>query len=321
MGCESGSRARYSTPVPRGLSGTVDLDGPVFITRFGGAGRPMVLLHGLGSSHAHWLTASRAFADRHRVQVPDLPGFGRSPLAGRDTSLEANARLLSRFVGEIREPVILVGNSMGALLGMLVAADRPGDIAGLVLVAPPAPRPWLTPMDRQTSLLYSAYLWPGIGEWTRWFWVRLQGPNGMVRNVFEACCSEPSGVPTEVAEAALALAHERFSHDDDVHAFLAAYRSAWRFLFGASHFDRLVRSISAPTLVVHGTHDRLVPAIFTSRLHRLRPDWTFATLDGIGHMPHVEDAHGFVRLVNAWLLDHMKPTSDERRRATGDSRG
>lgn len=254
------------------------------------------------------------------MQAPDLPGFGRSPLAGRDAGLEANAELLSRLVDELDEPVILVGNSLGALLSMLVAADRPGDVAGLVLVAPLAPRPWLTPMDRNHALLFSAYCWPVIGEWTRDLWVRIHGPRGMVRSMFEVCCSSPSAVPTEVEEAALALAEERWEHDDDVHAFLAAYRSAWTFLLTARRFDRLAKAISSPTLVIHGAHDRLIPATATRRLHRLRPDWTFRMLDGVGHMPHVEDSQGFVRLVSGWLSENVRVETSSTRRlvlATG----
>jgi pimeloyl-ACP methyl ester carboxylesterase len=297
------------------MSGFVDMDGPVFVAGFGASGPPMVLVHGLGSSHAHWLAVSRALASHHRVYVPDLPGFGRSPLAGRDASVTANARLLSRFVEELQEPAILVGNSMGALLTMLVADDRPDDVAGLVLVAPLAPRPWLMPMERDHALLFSAYCWPGIGEWTRRQWVSYHGPHGMVRSVFEECCTAPSAVPSEVEAAALAIADERASHDDDIHAFLAAYRSTLPYLLTAARLDRLVRRIRVPTFVIHGTHDKLVPAMATRRLRRVRPDWTYSLVDGVGHMPHVDDAPGFVRIVNDWLAENPHAAASDARGA------
>jgi pimeloyl-ACP methyl ester carboxylesterase len=261
----------------------------------------MVLVHGLGSSHAHWLGVTKRLARRHRVVVPDLPGFGRSPLAGRDTGLHANAALLWRIVESLDRPVVLVGNSMGALLSMLVASEHRDEVSALVLVAPPAPRPLTAPMDARLALLFASYSVPLVGELTRGLWVRMHGPGGMVRSIFETTVSKPAAVPDDVHEAALELAHERWVHDDDVHAFLRAYRSTSRFLLDGRRYDTLVRSIETPALVMHGTKDRLVSRALVSRLEKLRPDWTFAALDGLGHMPHVEDASGFVRLVHAWL--------------------
>jgi pimeloyl-ACP methyl ester carboxylesterase len=53
------------------------------MARFGSRDPSMVLLHGLGSSHVHWLGVTNAPAHKHRIHVPDLQGFGCSPLAGR----------------------------------------------------------------------------------------------------------------------------------------------------------------------------------------------------------------------------------------------
>jgi pimeloyl-ACP methyl ester carboxylesterase len=309
----SRSRTRLFANSSPAVSGIVDIGGPIFVARCGITGPPMLLVHGLGSSHAHWLAVTRKFARHHQVLAPDLPGFGRSPLEARDTGVEANAKLISRLVDELQEPVILVGHSLGALVTMLVAADRPSDIAGLVLVAPLAPRPWRAPLLQWNALLFSVYSWPVVGEWTRRQWVRLHGPQGMVRSVFEECCTVPAAVPRDVREAALAVADERWSHDDDVHAFLSAYRSALPYLLSGSRFDRLVRRISTPTLIIHGADDRLVPATAVRRCCRLRPDWTLAMLDGIGHMPHVEDASAFVRLVNAWHHDEPGAATSSRR--------
>lgn len=281
------------------MKGRVDIDGPVHVERRG-SGPPMVLVHGLGSSHVHWLAVSRELGRTHRLHMPDLPGFGHTPLAGRSATVESYGRLLGRLMDELQGPAVLVGNSMGALLAMVAARERPEDVAALILVSPPAPRPLRAPLERNLAILFSAYTWPGLGEVTRELWVRLQGPEGIVRSTFEICCSSPEDVPEDVLHAARELAARRPRHDD-VHAFLSAYRSIWVYLLNGWRFDRLLREIQTPTLVIRGTADRLVPPVVSDRLSRVRPDWNYVSLEGIGHMPQVDDPESFLAATSRWL--------------------
>src|SRR5262245_36769441 len=68
-------------------SRVADVGGPVHFIDFGGSGPPMVLVHGLGGSAVNWLAVGPALAQRARVVALDLPGFGRTPPAGRSTRL------------------------------------------------------------------------------------------------------------------------------------------------------------------------------------------------------------------------------------------
>lgn len=95
-------------------------------------------VHGLGDWSAAWRGAFEhpALAGRELVIV-DLPGFGRTPAeAGNPPGLERMASrlsdLVSETVGEGR--VILVGHSMGGVIGTLIAETRPRWLAGLVNV-------------------------------------------------------------------------------------------------------------------------------------------------------------------------------------------
>lgn len=294
--------ARHKKSRPgRTSASLIDLGGPVFVERFGSSGPPMVLVHGLASSHVHWRGVSRMLGRTYRVQVLDLPGFGRSPLAGRDASLRESAETLGRLLDRVRQPAILVGNSVGALVSMMVASERPDDVAALVLVAPPAPHPLRSPLEPGLALIFSAYCWPGLGELTREAWVRFHGPEGAVRSMLQVCCHSPQRVPKDIVEAALGLSRERSRSRDDVRAFLALYRSTWHFLLNGGRFDRLARGIRVPTLVLHGVHDRLVPAPVVDRLRRVRPDWKSVDLPGAGHMPHLEDPDQFIDALTSWL--------------------
>src|SRR5690349_11810284 len=95
----------------------VDIDGPVRFAAFGREGPPMVLVHGLGGSLVNWLRVTGPLSARYRVLAPDLPGFGRTPLAGRSVSVEANAKLLGRFIEKVAGGrAIVAGNSMGGAI-------------------------------------------------------------------------------------------------------------------------------------------------------------------------------------------------------------
>src|SRR5436189_173693 len=59
----------------------------------------MLLVHGLGGSHANWLSVGPVLAGRHRVLAVDLPGFGLSPAAGRRSTMsKAGAEAVVRSV-------------------------------------------------------------------------------------------------------------------------------------------------------------------------------------------------------------------------------
>ncbi|MGB7980803.1 MAG: alpha/beta fold hydrolase, partial [Candidatus Nanopelagicales bacterium] len=101
-----------------------DLDGPVHFLDYGGpdGGPLLVCVHGLGGSAINWAAVAPALAGSCRVMALDLAGFGHTRGASRSTSVQANQRLLDRFLTEVAgAPAILVGNSMGGLISILQA--------------------------------------------------------------------------------------------------------------------------------------------------------------------------------------------------------
>ncbi len=101
-----------------------------------GEGRPLVLVHGFGASIGHWRKNIPALAAAgYRVFAIDLLGFGGSDKPAIDYTLELWQALLEDFWQDrINEPTVFVGNSIGALLCLMVAARRPDIVAGGVLL-------------------------------------------------------------------------------------------------------------------------------------------------------------------------------------------
>jgi pimeloyl-ACP methyl ester carboxylesterase len=99
-----------------------------------GRGPTIVLVHGLGSDYDDWLPVARDLARDHRVVFVELPGHGLAPMT-TPFALEQATLALDRALGEqTREPVVLVGHSVGGLVAAAEAIHSPERVRGLVLV-------------------------------------------------------------------------------------------------------------------------------------------------------------------------------------------
>jgi pimeloyl-ACP methyl ester carboxylesterase len=306
------SNARYDE---RMETRRIDVRGPVNVADFGGSGPAMVLVHGLGGSHVNWMLLGPLLAERARVLAPDMAGFGKTPPAGRGTDVSSNARLLRDLVREeIGGPAILVGNSMGALISLLLASERPDLVAGLILVGPAVPVAPGVPRDRQVTLAFTAYMTPGVGE----LFVRRRrevlGPEGLVDETFRLCCVDPSRVPDEVIEAHVDMVRARTRMPWADASVLRAARSLLREILRRRRFLARLARVDVPGLILQGEHDRFITSAAARLLAKARPAWTYRDLDGLGHIPHLEDPERTAREIFDWL-DGSGRESAERSRA------
>jgi pimeloyl-ACP methyl ester carboxylesterase len=106
-----------------------------------GTGQPVVFLHGLASSGVSWeYTASLLDLTRYHVIAVDLLGFGESPQPkwikySVEDHAEAVLAVLKRL--RVKEPVILVGHSMGSLIASYIAQTHPKTVSQLILYQMP----------------------------------------------------------------------------------------------------------------------------------------------------------------------------------------
>lgn len=284
---------------------TVDIGGPVHGVDHGGDGPPLLLVHGLGGSHLDWMAVAPPLARSHHTVAIDLIGFGRTPMAGRRPTVRANRELVDAFIRDrFHEPVILVGNSMGGLISYLQAGLAPETVRALVLVDPALPQLGGGALSFAFAAAFVVFAVPGIGDgYMRYRSSRL-GAERLVRETMALICADPSRVSADVMEAHIELTRQREQDPSSHAAFLTAARSIVGVLSNRWAVRRLLRGISAPTLMLHGDTDRLVTLKSAQTTHALRPDWSMAVFEGVGHVPMMEVPQRFLDTVLPWLAEH-----------------
>jgi len=292
-----------------GDSRWVDVDGPVHYLDYGGpADGPLVVcVHGLGASHTSWWSLAPRLAGRARVLALDLAGFGRTPADGRGTDVAANTRLVGGFLAALSggAPALLVGNSMGGMISVLQAAADPGSVAGLVLLSPALPIPRLRPPDASILGMFTGMVLPKVGSVVLARRRIRYTVEELVEQALRRTTVDPGRISPDAVAAMVALSTERAAAPgaglaSDA-ALVAATRSVVRQLARPGPLAAAVSSVIAPTLLVHGRRDRLVPVAAARHAAARRPDWQVEILDDCGHLPQLEAVDRTARLIEAWL--------------------
>lgn len=119
-----------------------------------GAGPTLVFLHFFGGSSRSWAGVMEEMGAERTCLAVDVPGFGVSDPLGPDCTVEAQAAAIEALLDRLEVgPCVLVGHSMGGKIAVVMAARRPHQVEGLVLVAPSPPWPEPGDPDERARLL------------------------------------------------------------------------------------------------------------------------------------------------------------------------
>jgi pimeloyl-ACP methyl ester carboxylesterase len=281
---------------------TVDLDGPVAFRRWEGpADSTFVLLHGLGGSHLSWVQAAPGLAGLGRVFAIDMPGFGRSPKAGRPTRLMDQRRLLDGFLdANVTGPAILAGNSMGGVVALLEAAIVPDRVEGVVLTSSVYPM-LRGPLPNPLVLgAFAAYDVPRLGELLVKTRSAALDPESFVRVGLRILTSDPSTIPDEVVSLHAEMIADLRADPDAEAAFLDAARSITSYVKSREAGRRAMSNVRAPVLVIHGRSDRFVPLGYAETALATYPAWRGRIFAHTGHVPQMEAPSRWLAEVADW---------------------
>jgi pimeloyl-ACP methyl ester carboxylesterase len=102
---------------------------------FGGDGPPALLLHGLAGHAGEWSETAEWLTHSHRVLALDQRGHGRSERRPDDVSAQARIADVAFAIEQLDlAPVVLIGQSLGGHLAMLIAARHPELVRALIVV-------------------------------------------------------------------------------------------------------------------------------------------------------------------------------------------
>jgi 3-oxoadipate enol-lactonase len=246
-----------------------------------GHGAPVLMIQGLGGRAADWGSVPARLAPRFEVVTFDNRGTGKSDKPDTEYCLDVmadEAAAVLRAAGHERAHV--VGLSMGGMIAQLFALRHPQRVRKLVLLS-------TTPGASHTVPPTPAAMAALIPDMT-------QAPEQLVLNAMRA-----------IAAPGFADAHPEVLNDI-VHTAMQAPTPQFVFMRQMSAImasDRYadLPTIDAPTLVIHGDADPLVPYANAELLAERIPDARLVTLRGCGHLAMWEQPEELARV----LLDFL----------------
>jgi len=241
-----------------------------------GAGDPVVLIHGLGSSSRDWEQQLPALAERYRVLTYDVRGHGASSKPRGPYSVAQFANDLALLLERLEHrPAHVVGISMGGMIAFQLAVDRPDLVRSLVIV-------------NSGPALVPSKLAEHLAVWSRIAIAKLRGPSAM------GAVLAPRLFPSPGQERLRRQFVERWAENDK-----DAYYSALRAIIGWSVRERL-GGIRFPVLVVAADHD-YTPVSAKEAYLPLIPGATLKVIADSRHATPMERPEAFNAVLREFL--------------------
>lgn len=204
----------------------------------------IVLLHGLGGSSGTWRKLTEKLPEQGTVIAVDLLGFGTSPQPKWSTyDVPAQARSVAHTlrISHRKQPVILVGHSLGALVAVEIAKKHPDNISQLVLCSPPFYKP-----EKESTK------------------PSLPTPDAALRSLYRKFGGDPKRALGVLSLASrLGVINEGFRVDQsNIASYLATLEMA---IINQPSYDDM-QELTTPTTIITGSLD---PLIITSNVKRL----------------------------------------------------
>ncbi len=258
---------------------------------------PILLLHGFGASGRHWRCNVKDLGAKHPVYTLDLLGFGASEKAATTYGLELWLEQVFDFWQSIvGQPMVVVGNSLGALVGLMLAHHHPESVRGVVTISLPD----VAELERsvpKTIRPLKQFLEASIGGLVATPLFYLVRQPWVIQSVLGSFVyGQKSRVDRELVELIATPAQERQA----VIAFNWLNRGMTRPQAIPSA-KKMIAVLKIPLLILWGTKDRVIPPKPAKKLASYNPLAEVALLEGLGHCPHDEAPEQVNPLILDWI--------------------
>ncbi len=265
----------------------------------------IVLLHGSNADLLTWEPWAAALKTRYRVIRFDQVGHG---LTGPDPKHDYSR---DNYVADVLavadtlglERFIIGGNSMGGKHALAFAVAHPDRVAGLVLVDASGGPMLETNEDKDRkdsgggNIGFTIAQTPGIN-----LLVEQITPRSLIAQSLEQTVS----VKSVASEAAIDRYWELLRYPGNRRATLKRFGYPYEPLTEAE-----VAAITAPTLILWGEEDRLIPLAAGQWLAKTMPNADLKAYPKIGHLPQEEAAGQTLADLEPWLAEHAPPLTGE----------
>ena len=256
-------------------------------------GAPIVLLHGSNADLHTWDAWAEDLKKTHRVIRFDQVGHG---LTGPDPAHDYSRANFTADIAEALdalgiERAIVAGNSMGGKHALSFAVSYPERVAGLILVdgsGAPLPEEEKPEDDEDSGNIgFTIAQTPGIN-----LLVEQITPRSLIRQSLEQSVSNQAVVTEEAVDRYWELLRYPGNRRATLKRFSAPYDPLT---------EQEIASVTAPTLILWGDEDRLIPVEAGRWLDRIMPNSEIVVYEGIGHLPHEEAPAATLEAVRKWL--------------------
>jgi pimeloyl-ACP methyl ester carboxylesterase len=260
-------------------------DHEVYLRSAPSQGEPALCVHGLEGSSRNWTDLMDLLRPALACEAVDLPGFGNSlPRPDRASSIAALARTVTTLIGRLGHgPVHLIGNSLGGAVCVKVAAHRPDLVRTLTLVSPALPdsRP------RLDLLRFPVMSLPLVGTRVLRRY-QIIPPARRVADVIANCYCDPARFPPERFAVEVAELNRRDSLGYGNAVLVGSLRTLTAESLRPWSAWRDAARVTAPSLVIYGSHDRLVDPRMAGRAAHAFAHARIVVLPRTGHVAHME---------------------------------
>lgn len=279
---------RLPNPVPPEFAALrqreVVVDGVRISYTEAGEGPTVLLLHGaVFAGNIFWWETQAALAPHCRTVAPDYPGWGASEKPNLAYAMEDYHAFVHGFMDALGlDKVVVIGHSMGGLVGSSFALLHPERVlAFAALAAPPA---WAS---AELPWLFQPFQHAVLGE-LMMFFTPMMGPRHPlgVRRFYEALFHDVRTIPSHRLHAALEGCCEATADAAHRLAFLNTVRANLpHFNGGNQQMKALARELSVPVTLIAGKQDSLFPLAMITQSAQEAPGVRLAVLDPCGHFP------------------------------------